>query len=84
MMPAPAAEEDHGGATDVVHGADGVRDILVLDLTLEPLDVIDGHAAREQGHTLLRANAALIDLRVDPEDAEAEDHEAAGDGHDKG
>src|ERR1700755_2294712 len=79
-----ASEEDHGGAADVVHAPDGVRAIFVLHLALETFDVLDRHAAGEQSHTLLRADAALVHLGVDTETAEAEDHEAAGDGDNEG
>ena len=78
------SEEAHGGAADVVHGADGIGDILGLHLTLEPLDVVDGHAAGEQRHALLGAETFLIHFGIDSEATEAEDHEAAGDGDDEG
>src|ERR1700756_3354493 len=78
------SEEDHGGAADVIHAPDGVRGIFVLHLALQTFDVLDRHAAREQSHTLLRANAALVHLGVDTKAAEAKDHEATGDGDDEG
>ena len=53
-------------------------------LMLEALDVVNGHAAREQRHAFLRAETFLIHFRIDSEGAEAEDHEAAGDGDDEG
>ena len=37
-----------------------------------------------KGHALLRAEALLIHFGIDSEAAEAEDHEASGDGDDEG